>query len=186
MNITSYTPNASSAAAPGLPRHGAWTVSGEDGADLVAFTSFLGLSVSSDADAPRQPVEQGGFYSANKIASPVEATVTLAVQGDSASFQDVLDTLTTFTREARLISVVTPEREFADMTLTGFSYSRKAGEGLSMLVVDLKIREVSHIPPRYASTDITQDQAKDPGDVTAVSTGQKRVKYRPDLASHAI
>jgi len=115
----------SSRRAPGVPRMGAWTVSDEKGLSVVEFTSFIGLGISSAADAPKQPVEQGGFYAFNKVASPVEATVTLALQGDSAAFQQALDTLNTFNREARLISVVTPEREFGSMTLVGFNYNRK-------------------------------------------------------------
>lgn len=172
--------------APGIPRMGAWTVADEKGMDLIEFTSFIGLSVTSDSDAPKQPVEQGGFYTYNKVASPVEATVTLAVQGDNATFQRVLDTLHTFTREARFISVITPEREFPSMTLTSFNYGRKGDEGISMLVVELKIREVRLIPPRYSSTTISLEQAKIPADVSTVLSGLRRAVSRPDLIMHAI
>ncbi len=186
--VSGLVPAYSSAlpAVPGMPRLGAWTVADERGQDLVEFTSFIGLAVSSGADAPRQPVERGGFYAYNKVASPVEATVTLAVQGDSATFQRVLDTLNTFTREARCISVITPEREFAPMTLTGFNYTRKAEEGVSMLIAELKIREVRLIPPRYSNTAITREQAKNPMDVSSVNFGLKRPVSRPDLIMYAI
>lgn len=180
------SPAVSGRAAPGMPRMGSWTVSDEKGGNVVEFTSFIGLSISSGAEAPKQPVEQGGFYTFNKVASPVEATVTLAIQGDSAAFQQALDTLNAFTREAKLISVVTPEREFSSMTLVGFNYSRKTEEGVSLLTAELKLREVCLIPPRYSDTAIPQAQAKDPSDASTVNTGQKRPVNRPDLAAHAL
>lgn len=159
------------------PRRERWTLTDEGGATLIAFTSFLSASVKDGGGVVSAPVERGGFAAYNKTENPLEATVSLAVQGDDAALQQVLDGLRELKSSTRLCSLVTPEAEYPSLTLESYNYSRTREAGLGLLVVDLQLKEVRQVETRYATASVPPIAAQDaanPSDVSRVDKGRRQ------------
>lgn len=160
-----------------------WSLVDEDGAAPIAFTSFLSASVKDGGGVVSAPLEQGGFAAYNKTESPLEAAVSLAVQGDDAELQAVLDALRELKADTRLCSLVTPEAEYPSLTLESYNYSRTREAGLGLLTVELQLKEVRQVETCYATASapsISAADAKNPSDVSRVDKGRRQTREVSD------
>ncbi len=131
-----------------------WLLADENGLPVVSFTSFLSADIRNEGQVVSAPVEEGSFATYNKVATPLEARVTLGIQGNDSALQDALDTLTTLQAGTRLISLVTPSAEYPNLNLEGFNYSLKRENGLGALFVELSLAEVKQVRARYANAKL--------------------------------
>lgn len=155
-------------------QYGQWTILDESEETLVTFTSFISMDFKGDIKVPDQPVEEGGFFSYNKVESPAETFVTLAMQGDETAIADAIEILGKASRETSLLTVVTPSHVIDSSTLTGLNYTRRREDGLSLLIVDLHLQEIRQVAAQYAS--IPLKQAKNPSDASKVDRGKVQGK----------
>ncbi|MEG2172379.1 MAG: hypothetical protein RRY29_03865 [Desulfovibrionaceae bacterium] len=155
-------------------QYGQWSVVDEGGKALVVFTSFIDMDFKDDSKVPDQPVEEGGFFSYNKVESPAETFVTLAMQGDETAIADAVETLGKAKRETSLLSVLTPSHVIDSVTLTGFNYRRRREDGLSLLVVELHLQEIRQVAAQYVSIPVRQ--AKNPSDASKQDRGKVQNK----------
>lgn len=152
-------------------QQGRWTITDQYGLESIVFTSFISLNATASSQAPDQPVEQGGFFTYNKISQPRDVSVSLAVQGDELVQQITLDGLERLCKQASLLNITTPAGEIRSLTLTSFTYGRSRESGAGLLTVELKLKEVREIATQYSESDITLDQAANPDDVTSIDRG---------------
>jgi hypothetical protein len=149
---------------------GEWTLLDEYGETAVEFTSFLDVDIKNEGQALSYPVELGGFANYNKVESPLEIRVTLAVQGSESDFEHILFQLEDYKREAVKLVVVTPAALHPSMTLESYSYKRGREAGAGLLAVELSLVEVREVETQVTTTVITKP--KNPTSAGKTDTGQ--------------
>lgn len=162
-------------------QRGQWDITTSDGGPLLTFTTYLGCEYSSEAKSPDQPVEEGGFFSYNKLNTPYTVNVALAVSGDIQKLQNFLDVLEKLHTGTDLVNVVTPEKTYTSASIVGLNYSRKREDGLGMLTVELKLKEVRQVSTAYTTiqrksaqhVNRGKQQGKEPSTSAARDVAQK-------------
>lgn len=105
--------------------------------DTVATVEYKQGWVVSD-----YPVEQGAFESYDKVNTPYEASVRMAVGGSIAAKQVFLAEIAAAAGTLDLYDIVTPEAVYRSANIVHYDYRRSAHEGLGLLVVDIRLMEV--------------------------------------------
>lgn len=108
------------------------------------------------------PVEQGSFSSYNKVQLPFEARLTFmqgGTDGDRQAFlaevQATCDAVASASDplSLALFTVLTPEVVYPNVTITHYDFSRRAKNGVTLLAVDVWVRQVRPVSgPQFANT----------------------------------
>jgi len=138
-----------------------WILLGEDSDDpLLDFKSLLELSVESGGAVPAQVLEQGSFAAYNKTQEPLKIAMSVGIEGDPADLQLALGKLNTLKEETTKFSLITPEFEYANMTLESLSYARKREEGRGVLYVQMNLVEVREVETATTSVKLPRKKCK--------------------------
>jgi len=131
-----------------------------DQGDLPALTpdSFLGVDFKNGSNVPTHPIEEGGFGTYNKINTPYDCKIKMAISGDEFTRSQFLESCASMLNSTDFYSVVTPEKTYLNATLQNYAYRRESRNGgASMLIVDLWFLEirtnVSDVVPTPADVD---------------------------------
>lgn len=151
-----------------------WTLLDERGATAITFTSFIDIDVRNEGQALSYPVEEGGFANYNKVQSPLNIRVTLAVQGDEEDFDYTIYKLDEYTEGAVKLSVSTPATLYEDMTLESYSHKRTRENNAGLLTVELNLVEVREVRTQVSTTVITKP--KNPTSASAENTGKTQTE----------
>lgn len=151
---------------------GNWTITGADGQSLAVFDTFFGCDYRGESKVASKPVENGGFASYNKSASPDIVNVALGKTGKSAELTALLDALQQLRDSVDLVSVVTPEKTFLDYSLESYDYQRSASAGVDRLLVSLRLVEVKQVSPDYSNEQIPAP--KKASDKASVNAGKQQ------------
>lgn len=119
-----------------------WGIYDEDGNKVLDPDTFLGIDYRNDSRVSNYPQEQGAFASYNKVETPFDCRVSMAIGSDKAARTAFLDTLEALRKGLDLLTIVTPEVSYPSANLTTYSYRRTATNGVSMLTVELDFTEV--------------------------------------------
>ena len=148
----------------------------EDSSVAVEFSRVMDLEMTAEGKVVSTPIERGSFASYNKIESPTAIRTTLAVEGELADLQTVVDTLFELKTDTTQLNFVTPIREYQGFTLEKFSFQQAAEKGVNVLYVELNLVEVKEVEPQYTDTQapapITQKGAKNPADTSTQDKGK--------------
>lgn len=161
-------------------QRGQWDITDDSGGTLLTFNTFLGCEYASEAKSPDQPVEEGGFFSYNKLNTPFNVNVALAISGDSQKLQTFIDALEKLHNSTDLVSVVTPEKTFSSASIVGLNYSRKREDGMGMLTVELKIKEVRQVSTAYTTIQRKSAQHANRGKQQGKETSKSAAKELSD------
>lgn len=146
-----------------------WGVFDEDGNEVLLPDSFLGIEYRNEARVSNYPQEKGAFASYNKVETPYDCRVKMAIGGEKADRTAFLDTLEALRKGLDLLTVVTPEVSYASANLQSYNYSRTTTNGVSMLTVELNFIEVRIT----AAAEFSQiEEPQEPAAADPVSDGQ--------------
>lgn len=141
-----------------------WGVFDDSGTRVLFPDSFLGIEFKNDERQSDYPVEGGGFQTYNKVDTPYDVRVKMAVGGDEISRTEFLRQCDVMLHGIDLYTVITPEVSFATASLVNLMYKRETKNGATMLTVDLWFEEV-----RESATLLTA--AAQPSGADAISDG---------------
>lgn len=130
----------------------------------LGFGSTLSVNTfdySKETRVSDFPVERGEFASYNKVQVPGEPIVTFAFQGSEEDRSSFLDAIDAACDSTDLYSVVTPEVTYVDHTLQSYSYRRTASRGATLLLVELRLKEVRQVSAQFTQSQ-GQGQITDP------------------------
>ena len=153
---------------------GNWTVTDKDGQALAVFDVFFGCDYRGESKVASKPVENGGFASYNKSASPDIVNVALGKTGKPTELTALLDALQQLRDSVDLVSVVTPEKTFLDYSLEAYDYQRSASAGVDRLLVSLRLVEVKQVSPDYSNEQIPAP--KKASDKAGVNAGKQQAQ----------
>ena len=145
-----------------------WALINDKGTVAVLFDALLSLDVKNESKLLTSPVEEGGFASYNKVASPLDIIVEVAA---SASRDGGTE----------LVSLVTPDTEYRFLNIESYSVKRTATEGATLLVAELHLLEVRQVKVQVSKAAIRSP--KRATSASKVDTGQVQPHKYNSLAS---
>lgn len=146
-----------------------WGIFDQDGNAVVTGDSVRAFDFSNDYEISDYPVEDGGFYSYNKVATPFDARLVFMQGGDVDARAAFLDSLRTTLADINLYTVVTPEIQYDLANIVGVRYRRVANEGATLLSVEVRVREVRQVASSEFSSTAAPDGAAQQDDGTIVA-----------------
>ena len=131
------------------------------------------------------PVEGGSFASYNKVELPGSPVVTLVLGGmesDRAAFLTAIDGAC---KSTALYSVVTPEKTYKNHSIERYNYQRRSDRGVTLLLVELALREVRQVSATYtkAVPEPKQPEAKPAVDAGKIQAKTPEVSTLKSLAA---
>lgn len=180
---------ANSLGLPDILQKPQWGIFDQSGNAVLVGDSVVGLDFRKEYRISDYPVEDGGFQSYDKVATPFDARVRFTVGGafsglsaingvltgtlsgalagisGTAAITAFLAALDTALGSLQLYSVITPEVSYPSANVIHYDYRREARNGATMLTVDVWVREVR----MTAAAQFTNTQA--PSGADAVNDG---------------
>lgn len=146
---------------------GQWGIFSATGTCVLSAARVLSVSAASSSPIATAPLEDGAFLSYSKVQTPRQHRVLMVCDGSetgqsgtSASLFSGLDltrlagaealyvrkafftTLAALEADLSLYSVITPERKYNAVSITGHRWVRDARHGITMPVVEISLQEV--------------------------------------------
>lgn len=168
---------------------------------VLVADSIVAVDVRQEYRISDFPIEDGGFFSYDKVVTPGDLRVTLAVSGQNSSIlsslfggltslinigggistqetvrQAFLIGMNTLARSLDLIDVIVPEGTYYGYNITHFDYRREAREGATMLKIEVWLQEVRRAPGGSFTTPPVDPASpipapKNPASADSTSTG---------------
>lgn len=118
----------------------------------VDVDSISELNLRSETQLADYKIENGGFVTYDKVQRPNEIPLRLIKGGSPDDRRDFLFWLNENRGAATLFDIVMPEATYTNMTLVGYSMSRTASSGASLIIADCMFQEVRLIPQVYVNS----------------------------------
>lgn len=157
-----------------------WALISDKGTTVAPFDSMLSIDVKNENKILTSPVEDSGFASYNKVASPLDIYVELAASASESGHAALLAALDKLASGTELVSLVTPDQEYRHLNIESYTVKRTATEGATLLVAELHLLEVRQVKVRVSQAAIRSP--KRPTSASKVDRGQVQTKKRNSLA----
>lgn len=118
----------------------------KNGIAIIFADNVVDLSFKQDFSISNYPIEQGGFESYDKVASPFEVRVRFSSGGSLLERQSLLKSVNVVDNSLELFDIVTPEAVYIGVNMMHFDYQRAADRGAGMIVIDtwwMEVREAA-------------------------------------------
>ena len=109
---------------------------------VVTADTVAAFDYKKDWALSDYPVEQGGFESYDKVERPFDVRLRFVAGGSAQRRAALLATVGAISGTTTLYAAATPDVAYANVSVKGYSYSRTAANGLSLLVIDVLCSEV--------------------------------------------
>lgn len=134
---------------------GQWLLAdSETGQTMLTFTSFIEAAIKRSGSVVSEPIEKGSFATYNKTTDPLNAIVTLGITGTKADIQNAIDALTELQTNTVTFSLVSPVKEFENLTLENFSWKWERTQAADVLYVELSLVEIREVEALYTDTTV--------------------------------
>lgn len=158
-----------------------WALINDEGTVAVLFDALLSLDVKNESKLLTSPVEEGGFASYNKVASPLDIIVEVAASASEDGHAALLASLDNLASGTELVSLVTPDKEYRFLNIESYSVKRTATEGATLLVAELHLLEVRQVKVQVSKAAIRSP--KRATSASKVDTGQVQAQQYDSVAS---
>lgn len=131
--------------------------------------SFISIDYKNNMRVSNYPQEEGAFASYNKVGTPYDCRVRMAIGGDKTTRTAFLAKCDVMLKSIDLYTVITPEAQYTNASLENYDYRRESRNGATLLIVDLAFIEV-----RITATATFSSAVKpaEPSGADPVSDGQ--------------
>ena len=149
----------------------------KEGKELLRFQSFFSFDTNIEANTTNQPVEQGSFFTANKVTNPRTFIAEIGLQGSNLELMQAINILEKEVKDASFIQIITPFYITPNATVTKMSWTHK--EQVGALAVSLQLQEIKEVTAEYTNTDIkpiSKKQAKNASDISTENGGKTQGK----------
>lgn len=162
-----------------------WGIFAADGTCVLSAAHVLSVSGESTYQIATAPLEDGSFAAYNKVAMPRLHRVQMVCDGSESGLaslgagvvvpsvfsslsgagelyvrKNFFETLSKLEADLSLYAVMTPERKYSNVNITGHRWLRDARHGVTMPVVEIALQEVRVADaPLYTATRQPQGQA---------------------------
>lgn len=137
-----------------------WAIYTNSGAVALDFDSCISLDVGTTNPTVSNTVENGSFTMYNKSVTPTNIDMQVAVKGDNARLQKAIQVLFDLSASFELLNIVTPEMEYKGYNMETVEFSRKAEDGIDMIIFNLGFIEVKEVAAKYGNAKIAKKKPK--------------------------
>lgn len=113
-----------------------------DGAQAFPYNSVLDFDFKQDFPTSDYPVEEGSFYSYDKVQLPFDVKVRVASGSSEGERQALLVALQSASSDLNLYDVITPELTYPSCNITHVDYKRTNVNGVGLIVADIWLIEI--------------------------------------------
>jgi hypothetical protein len=117
-----------------------WTIL-LDGAEVFDFDSFSTLDFKKEWVIADYQVEDGSFFSYDKVEMPYEVRLRITSGGTAQERQALIEQIDAVAGGTDLFTIVSPEKIYENANVARYSYPR-AAQGVGMIVVDIVFQEI--------------------------------------------
>jgi hypothetical protein len=141
----------------------------QGGSPIIAADSTLSLEFRKDWVVGDYPIERGSFESYDKVEVPFDARVRFAAGGSPDTRQGLLNSIKAIAGDTNLYDVVTPDAVYTSANIVHYGYHRAAEAGVSLLIVDLWVKEI-RVANGTTLANTAQPSGADPSETNSVQT----------------
>ena len=128
-----------------------WNIIDENGERVLTFDSFIKSSVNSESKVTQMPVERGSFVDYNIVKTPLNMTVTLVKSGSSDELSEYVNTLLELVDSTKLVTVITPEKEYNNMKIIKVNFDRSTDNGVNIILAECNFLEIRQVQSKYGN-----------------------------------
>jgi hypothetical protein len=114
----------------------------KEGNPVIIVDSVLDISYRKHARISTYPQQKGVFESYNKVQTPHQIKIRMTKGGSDSERQEFINSLEELQQTIDLFDIVTPERIYTDVNITGMTFNRNARNGVSLISVDIIAEEI--------------------------------------------
>jgi hypothetical protein len=132
---------------------------------VITPDNIFRVAYLQEFSLPEVPLQEGGFATYNKVASPYEMELRMTKGGTLAERAAFLDDCERAAASMTLYRILTPERTYQPVNIQGFSVMREGAQGAYFFAeVDIRFTEIRQVTAQYgtAGIDTPTTNAKDP------------------------
>lgn len=148
-------------------------------ADSVFSLDFKGASKISEV-----PLQNGSFAAYNKVQLPNFQLLRLVKKGNDLERNQFLTDIDNAKKSTDLYYIVTPERTYFNISIEDYAYKRTAQDGVSMLIVDITLKEIRQVRPAFSTVKL--ESAKTPTAVSPKASGVVQLQPVPPAKQQSI
>ena len=128
-----------------------WNIIDENGERVLTFDSFIKSSVNSESKVTQMPVERGSFVDYNIVKTPLNMSVTLVKSGSSDELSEYVNTLLELVDSTKLVTVITPEKEYNNMKIVKVNFDRSTDNGVNIILAECNFLEIRQVQSKYGN-----------------------------------
>lgn len=128
-----------------------WNILDENGQRVLTFDSFIKSSVNSESKVTQMPVEKGSFVDYNIVKTPLNMSVTLVKSGSSDELSEYVNTLLELVDSTKLVTVITPEKEYNNMKIVKVNFDRSTDNGVNIILAECNFLEIRQVQSKYGN-----------------------------------
>ena len=128
-----------------------WNIIDENGQRVLTFDSFIKSSVNSESKVTQMPVERGSFVDYNIVKTPLNMSVTLVKSGSSDELSEYVNTLLELVDSTKLVTVITPEKEYNNMKIVKVNFDRSTDNGVNIILAECNFLEIRQVQSKYGN-----------------------------------
>lgn len=113
--------------------------------------STLSFDFLKEARVSDFPIEGGSFAAFNKVETPANPVVTLALSGSEDDRSQFLAAIDEACKSTDLYNVLTPEITYVDYSIERYVYQRRSQNGATLLIVDISLKEIRRVSAIYTT-----------------------------------
>lgn len=132
-----------------ISRPNVWGLYNAAGIAIVADSVFS-VDFKAESKVTEVPLQRGGFAQYNKVMMPEQEIIRLIKTGTDDARNAFLRAIDKAQKSTDLYHVVTPERVYLDANIEAYDYRRTSSEGVSMLIVDIRLKQIRQVSPLFA------------------------------------
>lgn len=120
-----------------------WGIISKTGTSVLSPDSFVDFDYKEERKIPNYPIESGGFQSYNKVALPFDCRLTVTCSGNKTMKKPAfLAAIAKLMASLELVTIVTPDGNYANCNLVHVDYRREARQGATLIIAQLWFQEV--------------------------------------------
>lgn len=160
-----------------ISRPNVWGLYNAAGVAIVADSVFS-VDFKAESKVTEVPLQRGGFAQYNKVLMPEQEIIRLIKTGTDDARNAFLRAIDKAQKSTDIYHVVTPERVYLDANIEAYDYRRTSSEGVSMLIVDIRLKQIRQVSPLFAVYQLPD--AKPPTATPVIAEGVVQPKIVPE------
>ena len=151
-----------------------------NGVAVLSYDNQVSFSYKQDWKISTYPVEQGSFQSYDKVQLPFDVRVRLNCSGPVAQRQAFLSTLDAMSNTTQLFDVHTPERTYANCSVSHIGFDREATAGAAMIQADIWFQQIR------LTQAATFQNPQNPADTGQINSGTVQTSTLPPIPGSVV